>query len=252
MSKLVVSLSDQTGCCLTETWQSRSRPVGVTSDFRGRNPPQPPPLLPFLFSFFLLFSCHPSSPLCSPCSLPFALPPPTPLFFGVCASSTHAWNRAPGQTSVAQCPWSDLWLEASGSWRVAVDGPDTVGDNLRALSLCFGLYVSPSFSLKFSLHTAARMPGIKLFVVSMWSVCRLDCVALSQTGLAVSHVFLIKLFLRLAGAESRVKCRFYQAVRQLRWCAVDLKGGFWQLNWIFVPGAAPLMTKPMTEWIKGC
>eukprot|EP00064_Thunnus_orientalis_P008607 superscaffoldBa00001037_g8630 len=58
--------------------------------------------------------------------------------------------------------------------------------------------------------------GIKLFVVSMWSVCRLDCVALSQTRLAASHLFLIKLILRLTGAESRVKRRLHQAVRQLQ------------------------------------
>lgn len=121
-----------------------------------------------------------------------AHPPPPHFVFGVCASSTHAWNGAPGQTSVAQCPWSDLWLEASGSWRVAVASPDTEGDNLRALSLSLVFM----FLCLIKIHTAAHCHAHARVLSCLLSLCGASAiwtvVAISHTGLAVSHLFLIK------------------------------------------------------------
>lgn len=129
-----------------------------------------------LVFFLFLFSSSILLIVILPCIL-FCAHPFHSSSFGVC--TTHAWNRAPGQTSVALCPWSDLWLEASGSRRVAVTSPNTVGDNLRALLLS----LVSVFLIKIHTATCSRAHIRVLSYAEHLSF-----------GVAVSHLFLIKCF----------------------------------------------------------
>lgn len=155
-----------------------------------------------------------------PVFLPFAFPAPTSCLWCVCQQ----------HSCLEQSAWADICRTASLIWsatrsiRVTKSSIRQSRHRGRRFLCVFRLYASLSLIKILIAHSGLHTRVFQLFVGSMSgaSVCGPCC----TTRLALSHVCLIKLCLRLAGAESRGECWFYQAVRQLQWCADDFKGGF--------------------------
>lgn len=193
MFKLVVSLSDRTGCCLTKTWQSRSRPTDevcvvwrLISEGALSSPPCP------LSFYFPLLSCFYFPPLLFHSTLfsPLCLFRPSLLW---CVCQQHSCLEQSTRADICRTVsliWSVAWsigVMKSNSRRSA--SPDTVGDKTRArFSAFFGLLVSQILGLS---HWKSHFSqGIKLFVVCAEHLS--FGLYKSQTVLAVYHIFLIE------------------------------------------------------------
>lgn len=201
-------------------------------------------LFSFLCAFHLLLCTH-------PVSLPF-LPRPLPLLW--CGSQQHSCLEQSARADI--CRTVSLIRSVARSIGVMKSSSRQSRhrgrQSERALAPCFW---SLCFSvlLKFTLPSAAHAPGVLSCLLSVcgasviWTV-----VALSQTGLAASHVFPIKLSLQTQVQRAGRNVGFIRLFVSCGDVQLIWKEDFWQLHWLSVPGAFPLMTKPMTEWIKGC